>query len=61
MSLEYPFPLNHAWSKDVLLPLVVITRSVELFVNYYCTILITLVVCDKIRLRRRHSVTIIIV
>lgn len=29
--------------------LVVITRSVELFVNY-CAILITLVVCDKIRL-----------
>lgn len=49
MSLEYPFPLTHAWSKDVLLLLVVITRSVELFVNY-CAILITLVVCDKIRL-----------
>lgn len=30
--------------------LVVITRSVELFVNYYYAILITLVVCDKIRL-----------
>lgn len=39
MSLEYPFPLNHAWPKDVLL---LAGRQ-----NAQCGIICQLLLCDS--------------